>query len=162
MSTTTYDSSVARSEARVLTVSDWALLFARLALSIVFFAHGAQKVFGWFGGYGFAGTVAGMTKMGMPGILVYFVMAVELLGGLGMIFGVLSRLSGLGIVAVMLGAIFMVHLPNGFFMNWMGTQKAEGFEYHILAIALALTILLIGPGRIAVADWERRWLARKQ
>src|SRR5436305_970107 len=129
MSTTTYDGSVFKSEARTLTATDWALLFARLALGAIFFAHGSQKVLGWFGGPGIHATVAGMTKLGLPAVIAYFTMTVEFLGGLGLIFGVLSRLASLGIIAVMLGAIFTVHLPNGLFMNWMGNQKGEGFEY---------------------------------
>ena len=132
------------------TRNDLALTFCRLILGIVFFAHGAQKVLGWFGGYGFSGTVGAFTKMGMPVALVYFVMFVEFVGGLSLIFGLLSRLGGLGITALMLGAIMMVHVHNGFFMNWYGAQKGEGFEYHLLAIALAVLIMVRGAGALSL------------
>lgn len=132
------------------TSNDITLTFCRLIVGIVFFAHGAQKVLGWFGGFGFSATVAAFAKFGMPAPLVYFIMFVELVGGLGMIFGLLSRLAGLGIVALMFGAIGMVHIHMGFFMNWYGNQKGEGFEFHLLAIALAVLILVRGGGALSV------------
>jgi len=132
------------------TSNDFSLTFCRLILGIVFFAHGAQKVLGWFGGFGFSGTVGGFAKMGMPAGLVYFVMFVEFFGGLSMIFGLLSRLGGLGIAAEMLGAVLTVHIHVGFFMNWFGMQKGEGFEYHLLAIALAVLIIVRGAGALSL------------
>ena len=132
------------------TRNDLVLTLCRLILGIVFFAHGAQKVLGWFGGYGFSGTVGAFTKMGMPVALVYFVMFVEFVGGLSMILGCLSRLAGLGITALMLGAIMMVHIHNGLFMNWSGNQKGEGFEFHLLAIALAVVIMIGGAGALSL------------
>jgi putative oxidoreductase len=132
------------------THNDLVLTFCRLILGIVLFAHGAQKVLGWFGGFGFSGTVAAFGKFGMPAPLVYFVMFVEFFGGLSMIFGLLSRLAGLGIIALMLGAIFTVHIHNGFFMNWYGNQKGEGFEYHLLVIALAFLFMVRGAGALSL------------
>jgi putative oxidoreductase len=162
MSTITHDASFGResADARVLTAADWGLFILRLALGVVFVMHGGQKMFGWFGGQGFGATVHGFTSQGIPAPLAYLVPLTEFFGGLGLVFGVLARLSALGIGIIMLVAIFKVHLANGFFMNWFGNQKGEGFEYHILAIAIALMILLGGPGRIALADWERRFLRR--
>ncbi|HYA62015.1 MAG TPA: DoxX family protein, partial [Candidatus Sulfotelmatobacter sp.] len=116
----------------------------------VFFAHGAQKLLGWFGGFGFSGTVGAFTKMGMPVALVFFVIFVEFFGGLSMLFGLLSRLAGLGITALMIGAILTIHIHNGFFMNWIGRQKGEGFEFHLLAIALAVLILVHGAGALSL------------
>jgi putative oxidoreductase len=132
------------------THNELVLTFCRLILGIVFFAHGAQKVLGWFGGLGFSGTVAAFAKFGMPAPLAYFVMFVEFFGGLSMIFGLLSRLGGLGITALMLGAILTVHIHVGFFMNWYGNQKGEGFEYHLLAIALAVLIMIRGAGALSL------------
>jgi len=132
------------------TNNDLALALARFILGIVFFAHGAQKVLGWFGGFGFSGTVGMFTKMGMPAALAYFVMFVEFFGGLSMLFGLLSRLAGLGIIALMLGAIFTVHIHNGFFMNWMGNQRGEGFEFHLLVIAIAVLVMLRGAGAFSL------------
>ena len=132
------------------TRSDYALAFARIILGIVFFAHGSQKLLGWFGGYGFSGTVGAFTRMGISVGLAYFVIFVEFFGGLSMIFGLLSRLGGLGITALMIGAIATVHIHNGFFMNWYGTQKGEGFEFHLLAIALAVLIMVRGAGALSL------------
>lgn len=134
----------------VQTHNDLVLTFARFILGIVFFAHGAQKMLGWFGGYGFSATVGAFTKMGMPAALVYFVIFVEFFGGLSMLFGLLSRLGGLGMTALMLGAIFTIHIHVGFFMNWYGTQKGEGYEFHLLAIALAVLIMVRGAGALSL------------
>ena len=133
------------------TENDYGMLVVRLALGIVMFPHGAQKVFGWFGGHGFAGTMNFFTEsMGLPYILALLVVLAEFLGSLGLIVGALTRIAALGIGSVMIGAIFMVHLPNGFFMNWSGNQAGEGFEYHILAIGMALALMLRGAGALSI------------
>lgn len=132
------------------TPNDLVLAFARIILGIVFFAHGAQKMLGWFGGFGFSGTVEAFGKMGMAAPLIYFVIFVEFFGALSMIFGLLARLGGLGITALMLGAILTVHLRNGFYMNWFGNQKGEGFEFHLLAVALAVLIMVRGAGAFSL------------
>lgn len=132
------------------THDDLALAFVRFVLGIVLFAHGAQKMLGWFGGFGFSGTIGAFTQLGMPAALAVFVIFVEFFGGLSMIFGLLSRLAGLGIVALMLGAIFTVHIHNGFYMNWLGKQKGEGFEFHLLVIAIAVLIMVRGAGALSL------------
>jgi putative oxidoreductase len=123
---------------------DWALLIARIIVGVVFMAHGAQKLFGAFGGPGLSAVVQ------MMGPLGYLVTIGEFFGGLGLIVGFLSRFSAVSIIIIMLGAIGMVHAKVGFFMNWTGTQAGEGFEYHLLAIAILITIVIAGPGRFAV------------
>ena len=123
---------------------DWALLIARIIVGVVFMAHGAQKLFGAFGGPGLSAVVQ------MMGPLGYLVTIGEFFGGLGLIVGFLSRFSALSIIVIMLGAIGMVHAKIGFFMNWAGTQAGEGFEYHLLAIAILITIVIAGPGRFAI------------
>ena len=132
------------------TSDDVSLTILRLVLGVVFFAHGAQKMLGWFGGYGFHGTMGFFTHMGMPAAVAFLIICTEFFGGLGLIVGLLTRIAALGIGCEMIGAIFMVHLPNGFFMNWMGNQKGEGFEYHLLAIAIAAVLLLRGAGAFSV------------
>jgi putative oxidoreductase len=134
----------------ISTSNDVTLTILRLVLGAVFFAHGAQKMLGWFGGYGFSGTVGFFTHMGMPAPVAVLVILTEFFGGLGLILGFLTRIPALGIAVEMVGAIFMVHLPNGFFMNWANNQKGEGFEYHLLAIAVATTLLLRGAGAFSV------------
>jgi putative oxidoreductase len=130
----------------MLTDDDISRTLVRLFLGLVMFPHGAQKMLGWFGGGGFSGTMQGMTGMGLPAIVVFLVILIEFFGSLGLILGFLGRVSAFGVLCVMLGAIFTVHLPNGFFMNWMGNQKGEGFEYHLLAIGMALAIITKGSG----------------
>jgi putative oxidoreductase len=134
----------------IATTNDVLPLILRLTLGIVFFPHGAQKALGWFGGGGFSATVQGMTGMGLPKILVILVITAEFLGSLGLIFGFLTRLSALGIISVMLGAILTVHAQHGFFMNWTGTQGGEGFEYHLLAIGIAVALLIRGGGALSI------------
>ena len=132
------------------TNNDVALTILRLVLGIVFFAHGSQKMLGWFGGFGFHGTMGFFTHMGMPAPMAFLIIFTEFFGGLGLIFGLLTRIAALGIDGLMIGAIFMVHLQNGFFMNWMGTQKGEGFEFHLLAIGMAAALLLRGAGAFSL------------
>ena len=134
----------------VSTSNDVALTILRLTLGIVFFAHGAQKLLGWFGGYGFSGTMGFFTHIGLPAPVAFLIIMTEFFGGLGLIVGFLTRIPAVGIGCEMIGAIFMVHMPNGYFMNWSGSQKGEGFEYHLLTIAVAAALLLRGAGPFSV------------
>jgi putative oxidoreductase len=128
-----------------------AFTLLRLSLGVVFFAHGAQKALGWFGGFGFAGTMQMFTHgMGIPGPLAALAIAAEFLGGIGLILGFLTRIAAFGILVDMLVALFKVHLNNGLFMNWTGAQRGEGFEFHILAIAMLLAVLARGAGAWSV------------
>ena len=133
------------------TNGDWLPLLLRLTLGIVIFPHGAQKLLGWFGGYGFSGTMGFLTgTVGLPAAVAFLVIMAESLGALGVIVGLLTRVGALGILSVMLGAILTVHLKVGLFMNWTGQQQGEGFEYHLLAIGLALALLVRGGGALSV------------
>jgi putative oxidoreductase len=133
------------------TTDDYALILARLVLGIVFFAHGAQKTLGWFGGYGFGATMQLFTqKLGLPAPVAFLAIMAEFLGSLGLIFGVLTRVAAFGIFCVMLAAVLMVHVHSGLFMNWSGSQKGEGFEYHLLAMALSAVLMLRGAGPLSV------------
>ncbi len=134
----------------ISTSGDLSLTILRVVLGVVFFAHGCQKMLGWFGGFGFHGTMGLFAHMGMPAPMALLIICAEFFGGLGLIVGLLTRIAAFGIGALMIGAIFMVHLQNGFFMNWMGTQKGEGFEYHLLAIAIAAALLLRGAGAFSL------------
>jgi putative oxidoreductase len=118
----------------------------RLALAIVMFPHGAQKVLGWFGGHGLRGTLGYFTSQGIPVPLALLAFAAELLGSLGILVGLFTRVAAFGIACVMVVAIVTVHAKFGFFMNWSGTQKGEGFEYHLLALGVALALLVGGAG----------------
>ncbi len=133
------------------TDTDISSLVLRIMLAIVFFPHGAQKVFGWFGGAGFSGTMDAFTvKMGIPAFFAFLAILAETAGPLGLFLGFLTRIAAFGIFCNMAVAIFLVHLPHGFFMNWFGKQQGEGFEYHLLAITVAVALMIKGGGRWSV------------
>jgi putative oxidoreductase len=133
------------------TRNDVAPLIARVTLGIVIFPHGAQKVLGWFGGPGLTGTMALFHGvMHIPTPLAALDPIAEFLGALALIIGLLSRVAAFSITCVMLVAVSLVQYPNGFFMNWTGHQQGEGFEYHLLAIGLALIVLAKGGGAWSV------------
>lgn len=136
---------------RIMATSDaYAPLAARLALGTMIFPHGAQKLLGWFGGHGFGGTMAFFTSQGMPYAIALLPVIAEFFGGLGLLTGLLTRVAAFGVGCTMLVAMLMVHLPNGFFMNWSGQQAGEGFEFHILAIGLAVSLILSGGGAFSL------------
>ena len=133
------------------STDDFAVFILRLSLGVVFFAHGAQKVLGWFGGYGFSGTMGFFThQLGIPAPIAILPICAEFLGGLGLLVGLLGRVAAFGIACDMLVAVAMVHWQFGFFANWSGQQKGEGFEYHILALAISLAIIIKGSGAFSV------------
>ena len=135
------------------TPDDVAPTIARLALGLVMFPHGAQKMLGWFGGYGYAGTMGYFTHSGIPAVFAFLAIMAEFLGSIGLILGALSRVAAFGIAANMIVAIVTVHASQGFFMNWFGNQKGEGFEYHLLAIALAAIVMVKGAGLLSFDRW---------
>ncbi len=133
------------------TSNDTAFTLIRLVLGSVMFAHGAQKMLGWFGGYGFKGTMGFFTQMmHIPAPLAFLAIAAEFFGGLGLIVGLLTRVAAFGISVNMLVAIFTVHMANGFFMNWTGQQKGEGFEYHLLVLAMTIALMIRGAGAFSI------------
>jgi len=135
----------------IKTENDVAAFFLRLFLGAVIFPHGAQKVLGWYGGNGFSGTMGFFTaKMGIPYVLALLVIAAEFLGALGLIFGLLTRVAAFGVFSVMVGAIYLVHGKFGFFMNWAGKNPGEGYEFHLLAIAIAFALMIKGGGALSV------------
>jgi putative oxidoreductase len=133
------------------TSNDGILTLMRLVLGIVFFLHGSQKAFGWFGGFGFSGTMHAFTgMMHIPAPFAFLAIMAEFLGGIGLIVGLLARVAAFGIAVNMVVAIAMVHFANGPFMNWYGNQKGEGYEYHLLALAIAIPIIVRGAGAFSV------------
>lgn len=133
------------------TANDLTLAVVRLVLGIIFFVHGAQLTLGWFGGYGYAGSMHFFTHgMGIPAPFAFLAIMTQFLGGIGLIVGFLSRIAALCIAVDMLVAILMVHIHVGFFMNWYGMQKGEGYEYHLLVLALCLIIFVKGAGAASI------------
>jgi len=133
------------------TNDEWTGLILRLTVGLVMLPHGAQKLLGWFGGFGFDGTMGFFTqKMGMPWLIAFLVIIGESFGSLALLTGFLTRFSAASLAVIMLGAVTMVHLPYGFFMNWFGQQQGEGFEYHLLVIGIAAALLITGAGKWSV------------
>ena len=136
-------------------------LFQRLVLGAVLLPHGLQKTIGAFGGHGFDGTMTYFTQaLHIPAPLAVLVILAESLGALALIFGVGTRIAAFGAAATMVGAALLTHLPYGFFMDWFGAQGGEGFEYHLLAIALAIPLVVKGGGAYAVDRALVRLLTR--
>ncbi len=126
-------------------------LLVRGTLALVMFPHGAQKLPGWFGGPGFSGAMGHLTAdYGLPAIVALLVVLIEFFGPIALVLGLFSRAAALGIAAVMIGAVLTSHLPHGFFMNWLGTQAGEGFEYHLLALGLSASVLVNGSGALSI------------
>ena len=135
----------------VKTDNDVAIMVVRLGLGIVFFPHGMQKLFGWFGGPGFSGTMGMFTNnLHIPAVFAFLAIMAEGLGSLGLITGFLTRIAAFGVGMNMVVAVYMLHWQNGFFMNWFGNQKGEGFEYHILVIAMVIALIIKGGGALSV------------
>ena len=147
------DRLLATGESRALTLQ-------RIVLGGVMFAHGAQKLGGWFGGNGFAATMSGLTQHAhIPAPLAFLVIVSEFFGSLLLVAGLLTRVAAFGCACVMTGAVLMQHVANGLFMNWFGAQRGEGIEYHLLALALALPLLFLGGGAASVDGWLWRYFS---
>ncbi|HEC98679.1 MAG TPA: DoxX family protein [Nitrospirae bacterium] len=132
----------------IQTNEDVSGVVLRMGLGAVFFAHGAQKLFGWFGGYGYSGTMGFFTGyLGIPALFAFLAIMAEFFGALGLLSGLLTRVSAFGIAIVMVVAILMIHLQYGFFMNWSGKQQGEGIEYHLLALTISTVLMINGGGR---------------
>jgi putative oxidoreductase len=133
------------------TNPDWIQTIARLILGVVFFAHGAQKLLGWFGGPGLKETMRTMHEtLGLPASMAFLAVLAEFFGGLGLIAGLLGRVAAVGIAVVMVSAIVMVNGRYGLFLDWFGDRKGHGYEYHLLAIALAAVIVVRGSGAMSL------------
>jgi putative oxidoreductase len=132
------------------TTNECHLTVLRLALGIMILPHGLQKTFGLFGGSGYSATMAAFTgPMHVPALFAFLAIMAEFLGGIGLILGLLTRVAAFGVACNMVVAIFQVHLANGFFMNWSGKQKGEGIEFHIIAIAICVALMIRGGGSVS-------------
>ena len=133
------------------TDEDYALMLARVVLGALFFIHGDQLMLGWFGGYGLNGTLQFFTQhLGIPAPFAFLAICAQFFGGLMLIVGFLGRVAALTIICTMAVAVVKVHWHFGLFMNWFGTQKGEGFEYHLLAITLGMVVALRGSGALSL------------
>ena len=139
------------------------IFIVRVVLAMVMFAHGAQKLLGWFGGQGFTGTIGFFTtSMGLPWIIAFLVIIGESIGSLSLLTGFLTRFVSASYLLIMLGAIALVHWPHGFFMNWFGQQQGEGFEYHLLVIGMSLSLRVESGGASSLDHLIAKWTALRE
>jgi putative oxidoreductase len=125
------------------------LTILRITLGAVMLPHGLQKALGWFGGYGYTGTMGFFASIGIPAFFGFLAIAAETLGSIALITGLTTRIGAFGIATTLVVASTM-HKANGFFMNWSGQQKGEGVEFHILAVAIAVVLMIGGAGRFSL------------
>ncbi len=139
---------------RILATKDeWVGLVTRLTIGIIILPHGLQKLFGMFGGFGFEGTMGFLTStVHLPWIIAFIVIMIESVGAMSLIVGFASRIWAALMIVLMIGAINVARLSNGFFMNWSGMQKGEGFEYHLLVIGLSIATLIVGSGKYSIDE----------
>lgn len=140
----------------IFTESNAAGLIARLVLGVAILPHGLQKALGWFGGKGFFASLDALEAMGIPPVLGFLVIATETLGAAALILGVFGRFMAAFIAIIMIGAVVLKHAAFGFFMNWSGIQEGEGWEYHLLAVGLALVVMVMGSGSFSFDRWLTR------
>ena len=134
----------------------WGSLPIRIAIGVVFIAHGGQKVFGVWGGQGLKDTMQAFHQfLGIPPWLGFTASFVELLGGIALIIGVLTRLAAIGLTVNMVVATLRVHWPNGFFLNWMPSSHpnlGHGIEYNVAILGGTIALIVLGGGKLSI-DW---------
>ncbi|HKK11800.1 MAG TPA: DoxX family protein [Flavobacteriaceae bacterium] len=133
------------------TADSYAPLTIRFILGLVVFPHGAQKLFGWFGGYGFSGTMDFfMETMGLPWLIGFLVIILESFGAIALLAGMATRIIAGFYLVLALSIVFTSHIQHGFFMNWFGNQQGEGYEYFLLWIGMAVSLFLTGGGKYSL------------
>lgn len=125
-------------------------LILRITFAIVLWPHGAQLLLGWFGGYGYSASMHYFTSMGMPAFLAFLVIFLEFFGSLFILLGLFTRLTSIACIILFLGMVTTVHKQFGFFMNWYGSMKGEGFEYHLFGIGILLALAVLGAGKASI------------
>jgi putative oxidoreductase len=133
------------------TSNDWTPFILRVLLGIVVFPHGAQKLMGWFGGYGFEGTMGFFTgTVGLPWIVGFLVIILESIGAIALMVGLATRIFAIGYTVLAIGIVLSTHIQHGFFMNWFGNQAGEGYEYFLLWIAISVSLIISGGGKFSI------------
>lgn len=135
----------------LMTTNSWSPVVLRAMLALVIFPHGAQKLFGWFGGFGFEGTMNYFTTtVGLPWVIGFLVILFESVGTFLLLIGAGTRIMAFAYLLLATGILFTSHVQHGFFLNWYGNQAGEGYEYFLLWIAMALALLISGAGKYSI------------
>jgi|SRR5580704_10886631 putative oxidoreductase len=134
------------------TDTDYVCTFLRIVAGIIIFPYGMQKLLGWFGGVGIEGTLEQMTVRKIPKFIAWLIIIGQSFGSIALIFGFLGRIAAGGLFIIFTGAL-IVHLPDGWSMNWFGTKEGEGIEYHVLLLSLLLIIIVNGSGAMSIDSW---------
>jgi putative oxidoreductase len=134
------------------TDTDYVCTFLRIVAGIIIFPYGMQKLLGWFDGVGIKGTLEQMTVRKIPKFIAWLIIIGQSLGSIALIFGFLGRIAAGGLFIIFTGAL-IVHLPDGWSMNWFGTKDGEGIEYHVLLLSLLLIIIVNGSGAMSIDSW---------
>lgn len=133
------------------TDRSWTGLLLRLTAGLIMFPHGAQHLLGWFGGYGYDGTMGWLQSThGLPWIVSFAIIILEFFGSILLVAGIGTRILGVGMIGLMIGIVATSHWSNGFFMDWVDTFKGEGFEYHLLFIGILSALVLTGGGKYSI------------
>ena len=134
------------------TDADYVCTFLRTIAGIIIFPYGMQKLLGWFDGVGIKGTLEQMTVRKITQFIGWLIIIGQSLGSIALIFGFLGRIAAGGLFIIFVGAL-IVHLPDGWSMNWFGTKKGEGIEYHVLLLSLLLIVIVRGSGAMSIDCW---------
>ena len=133
------------------TADTWTPIVLRVILGLVVFPHGAQKLLGWFGGYGFSGSMKYFTNtVELPWVVGFLVIILEFFGAIALIAGIATRIISVLYIAIAIGIMFTSSIQYGFFMNWFGNQGGEGYEYFLLWIGMAIGLVINGGGKYSV------------
>ncbi len=132
------------------TNAGWHTLVLRATVAIVMWPHGAQQLLGWFGGYGFSGTMQYFAQLGLPSVISFLVIIIQFFGSLLLLTGLFTRFSAFAMIILVVGMVFSGHTQYGFFMNWGGNQGGEGFEYHLLLLGICLALIFTGGGKLSI------------
>ena len=134
------------------TDADFACTFLRTIAGIIIFPYGMQKLLGWFDGVGIKGTLEQMRVRKIPQFIGWLIIIGQSLGSIALIFGFLGRIAAGGLFIIFIGAL-IVHLPDGWAMNWFGRKNGEGIEYHVLLLSLLLIVIIRGSGAMSIDCW---------
>jgi putative oxidoreductase len=134
------------------TDPDYAWTFLRIIAGLIIFPYGMQKLFPWFGGWGIKKTLRQLTLKKIPTFIAWLIIIGQSFGSIALVAGFLGRIAAGGLFIIFTGAL-IVHLPDGWAMNWFGEKKGEGIEYFVMLLSLLLIVIVRGSGAMSIDRW---------